>query len=239
MWRLISTVGEQGNVGALDQVFALAKVPAAGVALLLRAGRADLAEALALETATPLWWPTTPAEAWIEGVGSALRALTGELAEAGIEHADALDQAAQAIQRKSGRIIALRPELAAHLGHALVANSVAPIGLDANGRAVPLAVPKPRAHLEQLAAEAAKRFDRLPRGARGVEACSITVGGALSDELRPLLDAPVVAAEAAAGLRLPLSPSDTVILLALRYADPTWFDAALPAALTLALEVSR
>ncbi len=239
MWRLISTVGEQGNVGALDQVFALAKVPAAGVALLLRAGRADLAEALALETATPLWWPTTPAEAWIEGVGCALRALTGELAGAGIEQAEALDQAAQAIQRKCGRIIALRPELAAHLGHALVANSVAPIGLDANGRAVPLAVPKPRAHLEQLAAEAAKRFDGLPRGARGVEACSITVGGALSDELRPLLDAPVVAAEAAAGLRLPLSPSDTVILLALRYADPTWFDAALPAALTLALEVSR
>ena len=53
------------------------------------------------------------------------------------------------------------------------------------------------------------------------------------------MQAPLVAAEVAAGLRAPLSLEDTLRLIALRAADPIWFDSALPSALSKAVLISR
>ena len=55
----------------------------------------------------------------------------------------------------------------------------------------------------------------------------------MPDHLRALLDAPFVAAEIAAQ-SAPADLTTLLQLIALRLADPIWFDAALPAAVGLA-----
>ena len=56
-----------------------------------------------------------------------------------------------------------------------------------------------------------------------------------SATLDPLLAAPLVTAEAVLGERT-LTPGDILELLALRHADPVWFDIALPCALADAVK---
>lgn len=118
----------------------------------------------------------------------------------------------------------------------MAAASLSPITIDAAGAPRPLGVPNPKARLDFLAQEVARRTDVLPQGVGHVAADRLRIGVGLPDALRPLLDAPAVAAEVAAGLRPALPAGAVLRLMSLRSADPDWFDAALPAALTLALE---
>ncbi|MCX7646684.1 MAG: STY4851/ECs_5259 family protein, partial [Rhodobacteraceae bacterium] len=114
---LIAAVRAAGDCGALDQVQALEWVPAAAAALLLMAPRAGRAAALALEGEAPIWWPLVPVADWARGLQSAHRRVSARLAAAGLE--DAAAEAATAMARAAGEIVAIRPELAAHLGAAL------------------------------------------------------------------------------------------------------------------------
>ncbi|MCC6006264.1 MAG: hypothetical protein JJU40_01150, partial [Rhodobacteraceae bacterium] len=166
-WALISAVRAAGDAGALDQVQALTRIPAAAVALLLTVSRADRAAALALETETPLWWPLVSARAWSQGLRAARRRIAVQLVTAGLEQGDVAPVAAQAIARATGEIVALRPELAAHLGHALHAAGLSPEASDAQGNRTHLMPPVALAAvlLNQAAQEAARRFDGLPQSA--------------------------------------------------------------------------
>jgi hypothetical protein len=49
--------------------------------------------------------------------------------------------------------------------------------------------------------------------------------------VQPVIDAPIVAAEVALGLRGPLAAVDRMRLINLRFVDPVYFDTALPPAL--------
>lgn len=140
---------------------------------------------------------------------------------------------AKALARAAGEIALLRPELTAHLGQALLSAGLAPMAVSAEGSPMPLAAPPGR--LETLAQEAARRYESLPQGADGLRASRLKVPKATNDANATLMHAPLVAAEVAAGLRPTLSPDEMLRLIALRAADITWFDAALPAALTIAL----
>lgn len=230
---LIAAVRAAGNAGALDQVQALGRMPSAAVALLFMAERADRAGSLALETEAPIWWPLLPCRAWAQGVRVARTQIKARLSEAGIAD-EGLSERAMA--RAAGEIVLLRPELAAHLGQALALADLDPKAIDAQGMPLPLAAPPER--LEKSAQEAGRRFEAIPQGTEGLRAVRLKPPSATNDSNATLMHAPLVAAEVAAGLRPGLSPDETLRLIALRAADPIWFDAALPAALTIAVAQS-
>lgn len=233
---LIAAVRAAGDCGALDQVQALAQVPAAAVALVLMAPRDGRAAALALETETRIWWPLVPVAAWARGVQAAYDRLRARIAAAGV--AEAAKLAAEAMARAAGEIVALRPELATHLGAGLALADLPPVALRADGREEPLAVSRPTERLANARQEAGRRFDGLPQGVGGLRAAILPSTSLGDGGMDDLLQAPLVAAEVAAGLRDPLAPPDILRLIALRAADPAYFSAALPCALTLALDRS-
>lgn len=236
-WSLIGAARQGGNAGALDQVVALGEVPEAAVALLFRLPRTEAASVLALETEAPLWWPLVPCAAWVKGVSHALDYLISRLSVAGFAEGEARQAAEEALSWHAGAIVTLRPELSVHLGQALAAVGLPPLARDSAGAPLPLAVPDPPARLEELAQEAARRFDALPQGVAHIAAVRLHIAPQLTEAIRPLIDTPCLAAEIAAGL-LPHPDTETVLtLIALRAADPVWFDEALPAALSLALEI--
>jgi hypothetical protein len=239
IWSLILAVRDAGDASALDQVQALARVPAAAVALLLRAGRADRAAALLLETESPLWWPLVSCVAWAEAFVSVRDGLRHRLRIAGIGEEDIGPLVVDRLAKAAGEIIALRPELSVHLGQAFARAGERPLALTSTGAPVPLAVPRSRDSLAGAAQEALRRFSRLPDGVAGLSARELQVSLPGTDDFRPLLHAPLVAAEVATGRRSNPTPQEYLQLIALRAADPIWFDVALPSALTLALEMPR
>ena len=239
IWSLILAVRDAGDASALDQMQALARVPAAAVALLLRVGRADRAAALLIETESPLWWPLVPCAAWAEALVSVREGLRDRLRIAGISEDETGVLIAERLAKTAGEIIALRPELAVHLGQALAKAGEGALALTATGAPIPLAVPKARDRLADAAQDALRRFSGLPDGVSGLSARLLNFPMPGAEDVLPLLHAPLVAAEVAAGRRSDLNPQEHLQLIALRAADPIWFDTVLPAALTLALEMSR
>lgn len=236
--QLVTAVREAGDAGGLDQVQALVRMPAAAVALVVMAPSAGRAAALALETDTPLWWPILPCRDWARGVTAAHRRTEARLRGAGLPGDEVADLAARTLARAAGEIVALRPELAAHLGQALSRAGLPP-KVPVPGGETALLPPAPFARhlLEEAAQEAARRFDAVPQGAGGLGALRLTPPPMTNADNADLLHAPLVAAEVAAGLRPRPGPDDILRLIALRATDQTWFDAALPAALTLALSL--
>jgi hypothetical protein len=232
-WTLISAVRAAGDAGALDQVQALGRVPEAAVALLFQSARGQCAAALLLETEAPFWWPLVPWRSWSIGIKVAHDRLIVRLKQAGINDAEAV--CAQQMSRIAGEIVALRPELASHLGLAMGEAGLTPIAYDANNKMIPLA--RPSALLPELLQEAARRFDWLPQGSGSLAPQRLKPPPGVNEANAPLMHAPFVAAEVAMGLRPRPSPSETLQLISLRAVDPIWFDAALPAALTLATEM--
>ena len=227
---LIAAVRAAGDAGALDQVQALVRTPGAAAALLFMADRNDRAAALSLETEAPIWWPLLSCRAWAQGARAARSRITARLSEAGMDD-DGIS--AKALARAAGEIALLRPELTAHLGQALVSAGLPPMAVNAQGSPMPLAAPPGR--LETAAQEAARRYESQPQGTNGLRASRLNAPKATNEANATIMHAPLVAAEVAAGLRPALSPDEMLRLIALRAADMTWFDAALPAALTIAL----
>lgn len=237
---MIAAVRAAGDCGALDQVQALARIPAAAVALVLNAPRAGRASALALESEAPIWWPLVRVSDWTRGLKAAHDRIRVRLATAGI--ADAPAVAVGAMARAAGEIVVLRPELAAHLGAALVAAGLPPKALDAEGAPSILLPPLPAAEalLRSEEQDAARRFTTLPQGVDGLRARVLRPIQVSDGRMDALMHAPLVAAETAAALRPPAAAPDILRLIALRAADPAFFDTALPCALTLAMsETSR
>ncbi|MBF0340456.1 MAG: hypothetical protein HQL95_05760 [Magnetococcales bacterium] len=93
----------------------------------------------------------------------------------------------------------------------------------------------PGALLQELAQEAARRFDRLPSGVGRLKPPHRLAGFSFSHYVQPLIDAPLIAAEMAVGRRAAPSMEEMLILINLRLLDPGYFDRALPAALTFYL----
>jgi hypothetical protein len=237
-WTLITAVRCGGDAGALDQVQALARTPAAAVALLLSVPRTDRAAALALESEAPIWWPLVTCVDWAKGFGVAIARIHSRLTEQGMP--DIGSTLAAVMARIAGEVVGLRPELAAHLGQALAAAGMAPVAMNAQGHGLPLASAKPASHLAAVAQEAARRFDRVPDGAAGLRAEALEPPKAANAVNAALLHAPLVVAEAAAGLRARNLESDDMLrLIALRAADPVYFESALPAALTLGMSITN
>ena len=94
-WKLIQSVGDNGDAGALDQVQALAQEPAAALAMVLRAPTDDLPQVLALDMAAPIFWPVLPISAFQTALNCDLVRLVGR-------YARVLDQ--ERSQNRSGEV---------------------------------------------------------------------------------------------------------------------------------------
>lgn len=238
-WQRILALRAAGTAAALDQTQALDRVPAAAVALILRVPRSDRAAALALESEIRPWWPLLRIDDWAKAIQVQKIHLSTGIQAAGFPASEVSTKASQELKRILGEIVILRPELAGHLGCAMVAAGELPIACGPDRKPMPLAVPKAESTLHNLAQEAARRFDRLPDGTGSQRAQRLTLEFNLNEWLLPLLHAPLIVAEVAMGWRNNPEPQEILQLLALRYTDPAWFDSALPAAMSLALETRQ
>lgn len=235
-WQRIRALRTAGSAVALDQVQALDRVPAAAAVLLLIAPRSDRASALALETEMRIWWPLVSVADWTRAIEAQKQRLTAGLQSVDHPVSEISTIVSERLMRVLGEIVTLRPELSGHLGLAMMAAGEPALALGPDGKPVPLAVPNAQETLNALAQDAARRFDRLPDGTSSQRAHHLHLEFKLNEWLLPLLHAPLIVAEVAMGWRAHPSPQETLQLLALRFTDPAWFDAALPAAMSLAQE---
>lgn len=228
IWDLVRKVAEAGDAGMLDQIQALALVPAAAVALMLRVAADEVPAVAALELAAPIFWPTMPVADFVDAVACEIARQDGRYRLA-FESDEARRHAVAAVQRRVGEIIRLRPELAGHFALALGENGAPPCCLKA-GVLAPLGDPDPLVRLRIAANEAAARSERLPSGLLGLAAARRPACLLFNPYAQPVVDAPLVAAEVALGLRDSLSLVDMLKLTNLRLVDPAYFDRALPLA---------
>jgi hypothetical protein len=233
LWKVLEALTEGGDAGCADEAQALAQAPEALVMLALRVRRNALGMALGLDLAAPIFWPALPVTAFVTAVRrdytrrrDAFIQIVGE--------AEAENDAATELVARIGDILALRPELAAHFGRALIDAGL--ISHAFNEQASPglreSLAPK---SLDDLGMKAARRFDKLPHGLRGVAPRRRPPGRVFDTDTQAVIDAPIVTAEIAAGQRV-ATPKETLMLIGLRLIDPEYFDRAVPAALAFYLE---
>ena len=235
LWQLISNVRQGGDPGVLDEVQALALAPTAAVSLALRVPRREIFEVRALDAAAPIFWPVVSVVDFTQALGVDHERRVATMRRF-FDEWEAEEEADAALAKRIGEILTLMPELAGHFGAAL-----ANLGL--LGRIVrspdhqemlrPLLISDPAARLAELAQEAVRRFDRLPVGVRGLVPQRPPERVDFNPYAQPVIDAPIVAAEMAAGQRPSPRVAEKLTLINLRLVDPIFFDAALPVALAL------
>ena len=234
--RLVLSVGQHGDAGALDQVQALQEVPVAAVSLALRADSADVAQILDLDTATAVLWPTVNVAAFTVAV--ATEHWRWEARVAGYLGAGEAEAVADTkIVRRIAEILALRPDLAGHFCRALLDSGIFSrvIGIaEHQERLARVLDPDPEGRLTEAAQEAARRCDRVPPGVGGLVPRNRPAAlPEFNTHVQKMIDAPVVAAEMAAGIRAQPEPEERLALINLRFVDPLYFDTALAATLNM------
>lgn len=235
LWCLIASLSQGGDAGVADQVQALARVPAAALAIVMRVPQASLADALALDMASPLFWPTLPVAAVLSAIRAELRrneARFGKL----LGPEEAAEEARNHLAARTTAILLLRPELAGHFAVALFQSELSQVAVSLNGNSLlpRLLIADPMKELRDVAQEAARRFQYLPSGLGRMVPHKRPDGLAFNQYVQPVIDAPLIAAELATGLRAPVSVAEILDLINLRLVDPIYFDTAMPAAITFA-----
>lgn len=241
IWKLIRMAGEGGDASALDQVQALARTPAAALALAFRAARDELNEALALDLAAPIFWPALAISAFRTALTSERARMVARYAQV-LDRDEADNEATAMLARRIVEILALHPELAGHLGAALVEADLIVIALTPDHRETlkRLFIPDDAKLLLNHAHEAARRFDRLPGGLSRISPRHKPAEWPSFDPYaQAVIDAPLVTAEIAVGLRPAPDTSSMLTLINLRLVDPHYFDSALPAAVAFILRKTR
>ena len=241
LWRLITAAagGQRGDAGMLDEVQALARVPAAAVSLALRIHpHTHLWEVRALDTVAPIFWPTVPVADFTKAVQADHERRVAKLAPF-FDAQESEDEADRGLVKRINQILTIMPELAGHFGRALVEAELFDRMIrshDLQAMLKPLLLSNPGDRLTESEQDAARRFDRLPSGVRGLEPLRPTERRHFNRYAQSVIDAPLVAAEMAAGKRAEPSIEEKLVLINLRLVDPIYFDAALPLALLLTTE---
>jgi hypothetical protein len=237
-WKLIQAVSDGGDASVLDQVQALARVPAAAIELLLRVPMDALSQALALDMAAPIFWPVLPVAAFCMAMTCDYTRLIRRYMEVLEDEQESKQAAIAALVRRINAILTLRPELAGHFGAALLNTGLFASCMHLENRDElfgRILINAPDRRLAELAQDAARRFDRLPTGVTGQEPRLRPPGLVFDRAVQTVIDAPLLAAEIAAGKRPAPDTAMVLSLINLRLVDPSYFDSALPAALTLIL----
>ena len=235
--RLMAAVREGGDVGSLDEVQALARVPAAALSLALRSRHGSLWEIQELDAAAPIFWPSVP----VTDFEAAIRCEHGRLLRklsSLYENEEATETADMALLRRIGKVLILMPEITAHFGRALVEAGIFHRALQSSSLVElvkPFMLPNPMEQLVELAQVAARRFDHLPAGVQGLELENRPPNLEFNRYAQAVVDAPLAAAEMAAGRRPAPDLEEKLMLINLRAVDPLYFNEALPVALSVIL----
>ena len=233
--QLISAARQGGDAGALDEVQALAGVPAAALSLAMRGADASYL-VQELDVAAPIFWPSVP----IADFGMAIRCEHDRLVtklSAFCETKEAVENADEALLLRTAKIVNVMPELAVHFGRALMNIGIFNrflLSHDSSEILKPFMVPNPAERLEELAQQAVKRFDRLPAGIQGFELENRPFRMQFNRYAQVMVDAPLVVAQMATGVRSQPNLNEKLALINLRAVDPLYFDQAVPAAVGLA-----
>jgi hypothetical protein len=229
-WSLVTNLAQAGDPGFADQVQSLGHVPEAAVALLLRVPATAVGEALALDMAAPIFWPTVPISGFAAAISVELQHSEARYATV-FDSAEAVTEARNHLVRRIMEVLLLQPALAGHFAAALAQADLLSLALDLNARGpARLFIGNPDAELMELAQTAARRFDHLPSGIGRISPRAPLRGIAFDSDAQSLIDSPLVAAEFALGLRGSALTSELLDLINLRLVDPLYFDAALPVA---------
>ena len=210
--------------------------------LLLRVPAAEVPTVLGLDISAPLFWPVLSLRAFENALAADYARRCRDLTATGFEPEEAGAEARAALERRVENILSQRPELAGHFCAALFRTELPEVALALNGRdTIPkLLIPHPARRLNELAQVAARRFDRLPTEFGNIKPRQRPEGlGEFHHYLQAVIDAPLVAAEFTAEARPVIAARDLLTLINLRLVDPGYFDAALPAAVSLQLERQR
>ena len=151
------------------------------------------------------------------------------------------DEADRGLVKRINQILTIMPELAEHFRRALVEAELSDRIIrshDLHAMLKPLLLPNPEERLTESAQDAARRFDRLPSGVQGLEPFRPAERLHFNRYAQSVIDAPLVAAEMAAGKRAEPSIEEKLALINLRLVDPIYFDTALPMALLLTTEAN-
>ena len=226
---LLDVVGKTGPVGSLDLAQALSQCPAAACLLTLRAqDEPSVSARLALDRSVPLFWSSMPVSAWMTAINTSRSDLIRRLNQV-FELSKAQKMSDDDLVGQTQLICNIRPELAGHLVASLLHRPHLMLEV---GKAFPdLAGNDPQHRIYEAMARAIKR-----NAETGMATTSGFEGTCLHGEQlekfdarwQPLLKAPLLAAEAAAGREL--SRHDRVNIEALKAADPVYFAEALPSA---------
>lgn len=231
--HLIDAARQGGDAGALDEVQALAAKPAAALSLALQGGDVALRGMQELDLAAPIFWPSV----LIAEFEIAIRCVHDRLSTKLLslyEAKEAAEIADEAILRRVGKVLIVIPELAAHFGRALMSIGIFNRFLLSHSRSEmlqPFIVPNPAERLEDLAQQAVRRFVRLPAGIQGFELENRYPRMQFNRYAQVVVDAPLVTAQMASGLRSQPNLEEKLTLINLRAVDPLYFDKALPTAL--------
>ena len=237
-WQLIQAAQQVGDASSLDQVQALANTPTAAIRLALRVSPKEISNVLALESTIPIFWPALEISNFTEAV-MAERARQQEKLAQHTDEDESEMMADASLVKRIEKIRMLRPELSGHLLKALVDSGVFDRTTripDRRDTLEPFLIPDPGKRLLRAVQDAARRFDRLPQGVGGLEPCCRPAFlPSFNTYTQSMIDAPLVVAEMATGLRSAPGVSERLVLINLRSVDHLYFDTALPAALHLYL----
>ena len=239
-WSTIEKVQCHGDVGCLDRVQALASTPRALIKQAYLVGLERLADHLTLDHAAPFLWPAIPLGEFVEGLRGVVEHMAALLATF-VDEPRIRELVSGQIILRSKAIAALRPELAAHIGHALNVLKLLdhlPPG-EFLAELSRFATPRPLNALQGLAQSAAQKHFETPVGIAELHPRNRPPRMDFDADRQRLVDAPLVVAEAATERRPILSESEMLALVLLRMCDAEFFDRAAAAAIQLAIEEGR
>lgn len=218
---------------ALDEVHALAKVPSAAVRLLFRVAPSDLEDALSLDLhGGPNWSFISPND-WAIGFADEAAAVRATLAAMPALADRADEHARDAVTARASDILRLRPALEGHVALALQrVDPMAVAGLAERLGGLSSGLQNPQITLLENARSIISRQAENPPSLHSLVAWNRPSGfDVFHPDLRGLIEAPLVVAEIAFGVRPRPNTRERVELLLAVQADQAAYETAQPAAI--------
>ena len=233
--KLAGLLIEKGiSPSALDEIHALAKVPSVAVRLLMRVGTPDLEDALSLELHGGPRWAFIHPDTWAKGFEDEAQLLREKFSDLPTLADKADDLVRETLTARAADILRLRPALEGHVALALLRLDPAALGdLASKLGGLSPGLQKPEDILLKVARQVVSRNATSAPQLHILAAHRRPSGfEAFHPDLQGLVDAPIVVAEIAFGLRASPPTRQKLELMQAVQADPAGYEAALPAAIS-------
>ncbi|ATI42061.1 hypothetical protein CBW24_08605 [Pacificitalea manganoxidans] len=218
---------------ALDEVHALARVPSAAVRLLFRVAPSDLEDALSLDLHGGPGWSFVGPVDWAKGFADEAAAVHATLSTLPALADRADEHARDAVTARAADILRLRPALEGHV--ALALQQLDPMAIAALAQrlgGLSRGLQNPEGTLLETARAIISRQAENSHSLHTLAARRRPAGfDVFHPDLRGLIEAPLVVAEIAFGLRPPPTSKERVELLLAVQEDQAAYETAQPAAI--------